>query len=68
MTYTVKRVGTRALIVDLPDLGTVMNFYAALSATPLEHQTDVVAAARTVLVTFDSVSYTHLTLPTIYSV
>ena len=54
MTYTVKRVGTRALIVDLPDLGTVMNFYAALSATPLEHQTDVVAAARTVLVTFDS--------------
>ena len=54
MTYTVKRVGTRALIVDLPDLGTVMDFYAALSATPLEHQTDVVAAARTVLVTFDS--------------
>lgn len=54
MTYTVKRVGTRALIVDLPDLGTVMNFYAALSATPLEHQTDVIAAARTVLVTFDS--------------
>ena len=54
MTYTVKRVGTRALIVDLPDLGTVMDFYAALSASPLEHQTDVVAAARTVLVTFDS--------------
>ena len=54
MSYPVKRVGTRALIVDLPDLKTVMDFYAALSASPLEHQTDVVAAARTVLVTFDS--------------
>ena len=54
MNYPVKRVGTRALIVDLPDLKTVMDFYAALSASPLEHQTDVVAAARTVLVTFDS--------------
>ena len=50
----IKRVGTRALIVDLPDLQTVMDFYAALTASPLEHQTDVVAAARTVLVTFDS--------------
>lgn len=54
MSVTVKRVGTRALIVDLPDLQTVMDFYAALSATPLPRQTDVVAAARTVLVTFDS--------------
>ena len=54
MSYDVKRVGTRALIVDLPDLKTVMDFYAALTATPLPHQTDVVAAARTVLVTFDS--------------
>lgn len=54
MSYPVKRVGTRALIVDLPDLKTVMDFYAALSASPLEHQTDVIAAARTVLVTFDS--------------
>ena len=53
MSVTVKRVGTRALIVDLPDLQTVMDFYAALSATPLPRQTDVVAAARTVLVTFD---------------
>ena len=54
MSASVKRVGTRALIVDLPDLQTVMDFYAALSATPLSRQTDVVAA----------VSYTHLTLPT----
>ena len=54
MSASIKRVGTRALIVDLPDLNTVMDFYAALSATPLPRQTDVVAAARTVLVTFDS--------------
>jgi len=50
----VRRVGTRALIVDLPDLATVMDWHAALSAAPLEHQTDAVAAARTVLITFDS--------------
>ncbi|WP_245531657.1 carboxyltransferase domain-containing protein [Corynebacterium capitovis] len=31
-----------------------MDWHAALSASPLEHQTDVIAAARTVLVTFDS--------------
>ncbi|MDY5785860.1 urea amidolyase family protein, partial [Corynebacterium sp.] len=50
----IKRVGTRALIVDLPDLDAVMDWHSALSSDPLEHQTDVVAAARTVLVTFDS--------------
>ncbi|SDS28043.1 carboxyltransferase domain-containing protein [Corynebacterium timonense] len=50
----VKRVGSRALIVDLPDLATVMDWHAALSARPLHRQTDVVAAARTVLITFDS--------------
>ncbi|WJY67661.1 carboxyltransferase domain-containing protein [Corynebacterium auris] len=50
----VKRVGSRALIVDLPDLATVMDWHAALTAQPLPRQTDVVAAARTVLVTFDS--------------
>lgn len=54
----IKRVGTRGLIVDLPDLATVMDWYAALSAQPLERQTDVVAAARTVLITFDSPSAT----------
>lgn len=50
----IRPVGSRALIVDLPDLETVMNWHAALSAQPLPHQTDVVAAARTVLITFDS--------------
>lgn len=59
MSAVVKRVGTRGLIVDLPDLATVMDWYAALRAEPLSHQTDVVAAARTVLLTFDSPTATN---------
>lgn len=54
MSVSVKRVGSRALIVDLPDLDTVMDWHAALSTNPLPRQTDVVAAARTVLITFDA--------------
>ena len=50
----IRPVGSRALIVDLPDLDSVMRWHAALARDPLEHQSDVVAAARTVLVTFDS--------------
>lgn len=61
----VKRVGTRGLIVDLPDLATVMDWYAALSAAPLDHQTDVVAAARTVLLTFDSPTATTRAIRTL---
>ncbi len=52
----IKRVGTRGLMVDLDSLEQVMDFYAALSTEPLERQTDVIAGARTVLVTFDSTS------------
>lgn len=59
MSVTVKRVGSRALMVDLPDLETVMDWHAALSASPLERQTDVIAAARTVLITFDSPTATE---------
>ncbi|AWB85024.1 allophanate hydrolase [Corynebacterium liangguodongii] len=47
-------VGSRALIVDLPDLEAVMDWHAALSAAPLDEQSDVIAAARTVLLTFAS--------------
>lgn len=54
MSPTIKRVGSRGLMVDLPDLETVMDWHAALAARPLERQTDVIAAARTVLITFDS--------------
>lgn len=48
------RVGSRSILVDLPDLSTVMAWHAALTLSPLEGQLDVIAAARTVLVTTDS--------------
>lgn len=46
--------GTDALIVDLPDLDAVRAVDAALRAAPPTGVVDVVPAARTVLVTFDS--------------
>ncbi|MGO3260145.1 MAG: allophanate hydrolase, partial [Corynebacterium variabile] len=52
----VHRAGTRALLVDLPDLATAMAWHAALSSAPLPGQTSVGAAARTVLVRFGSAS------------
>lgn len=55
---TIHRVGTRALLVDLPDLSTAMTWHAHLSVHPLPGQRDVVAAARTVLVVLDSPSST----------
>lgn len=55
----IKRVGSRALLVDLPDLNAVMNWRAALVEQPLARQTDVIAAARTVLITFDSPTATE---------
>ena len=56
MTVPVHRAGTRALLVDLPDLAGAMAWHAALGATPLPGQTSVGAAARTVLVNFSSAS------------
>lgn len=47
----VHRVGTRAVLVDLADLGDVMTWHAALSAEPLPEQRGVVAAASTILLT-----------------
>jgi len=52
----VHRAGTRALLVDLPDLATAMAWHAALSSAPLPGQTSVGVAARTVLVRFGSAS------------
>lgn len=49
---TLRPVGTRGWLVDLPDLETVMTWHASLSATPLPGQSEVIAAARTVLVLF----------------
>ncbi len=49
---TTHRAGTRALLVDLPDLAEVMTWHAALTAQPLAGQTSAIAAARTVLLEF----------------
>ncbi|WOH94075.1 5-oxoprolinase/urea amidolyase family protein [Corynebacterium urealyticum] len=49
---TIHRAGTRALLVDLPDLAEVMTWHAALTAQPLAGQTSAIAAARTVLLEF----------------
>ncbi len=54
MSHSVSPVGTRAVIVDLPDLATVMAWHASLVATPLPGQVEAIAAARTVLVCFDA--------------
>lgn len=54
MSHTVSPVGTRAVIVDLPDLATVMAWHASLVASPLPGQVEAIAAARTVLVCFDA--------------
>ena len=52
----IHRVGTRALLVDLPDLPTAMAWHRRLTDVPLDGQRDVVAAARTVLLVLDSPS------------
>lgn len=46
--------GTRAVLVDLTDLDSVIALNAALEASPLPGQVDVLAAAQTVLVKTDS--------------
>ena len=47
-------VGTRALLIDLDGLNQVMDYHAALSARPLKNQVDCIAAATTVLLTFET--------------
>ncbi|QPK78693.1 5-oxoprolinase/urea amidolyase family protein [Corynebacterium lizhenjunii] len=47
-------VGTRALLIDLPGLTAVMDWHAALSAQPLKDQVDCIAAATTLLLTFET--------------
>lgn len=61
-THTVTAVhpaGTRALLIELSSLPAVMALSARLSETPLQGQLDVLAAAGTVLVKFDSANTTH---------
>ena len=47
-------VGTRALLIDLDGLNQVMDYHAVLSAKPLKNQVDCIAAATTVLLTFET--------------
>ncbi|WKD59592.1 KipI antagonist [Corynebacterium caspium DSM 44850] len=46
--------GSRALLVELPDLDTVLSWHAALSAQPLYGQVETVPATNTLLVITDS--------------
>ena len=43
----VHRVGSRAILIDLPDLETVLDWHAALTAEPLPGQVEAIAAAET---------------------
>lgn len=54
MTHLIHRAGSHALLIDLPDLSTVMDWHAELSHSPLPGQSDAVAAAQSVLLTFSS--------------
>lgn len=47
-------VGTRALLIEVDGLTEVMNWHAALSAQPLPAQVDCIAAATTLLLTFEA--------------
>ncbi|WP_246199681.1 urea amidolyase family protein [Arthrobacter zhaoguopingii] len=51
---SIRAVGDRALLVELPGLPEVLSLQAQLDAEPSEGQVDVVAAAQTVLVTAGS--------------
>lgn len=42
-------MGTRSVLIELPDTATVMAWHAHLSAHPLDAQIEVIAAARTLL-------------------
>ncbi|STC94966.1 5-oxoprolinase subunit B/C family protein [Corynebacterium renale] len=67
MTPTIHAAGSRALLVDLPDLNTVLRWHAALTAEPLPGQRDCVAAATTLLITLDSEIATVLAAQTLTS-
>lgn len=51
---TVHRAGSRALLVELKDLDQVMSLEATLQAHPLPGQQEVLAAAQTLLVKFET--------------
>lgn len=49
----IRQVGKKALLLELDDLQAVMNTHAALKNDPLTGQREVLAAATTVMITFD---------------
>lgn len=53
-TVSIRWAGTRALLVELSTLDTVLAYHSALRADPMPGQIDVLAAANTVLVKYDS--------------
>ncbi|NUT72858.1 5-oxoprolinase/urea amidolyase family protein [Pseudarthrobacter sp. C4D7] len=50
----IRPAGDRAILVELPTLHAVLSLHAQLMAHPRPGQVDVIAAARTVLITADS--------------
>ncbi|MDO5031118.1 urea amidolyase family protein [Corynebacterium sp.] len=52
-------VGTRALLVELDGLEQVMTWHEALSHRPLKDQVDAIAAATTLLLTFETPNSAH---------
>lgn len=59
MTETIRRIGSRGILVELPDLPTVMAWHAELTRAPLPGQIDVIAATRTLLLSLESPRAAH---------
>lgn len=54
MNPEIRLMGTRSILIDLPDTKTVMKWHAHLSAHPLDGQIEVIAAANTLLFKADT--------------
>lgn len=54
MKPEIRLMGTRSVLIDLPDTQTVMKWHAHLHAHPLDGQIEVIAAANTLLFKADS--------------
>lgn len=54
MSPEFRLMGTRSVLIDLPDMQTVMRWHAHLHAHPLDGQIEVIAAANTLLFKADT--------------
>lgn len=54
MNPEIRLMGTRSILIDLPDTKTVMKWHAHLSAHPLDGQIEVIAAFNTLLFKADT--------------